>query len=77
MTRINMTIAEQLEAEIRPLIDKDKWDGGYNCCGCATYNAILDHAIRIVQSRERLALTAGEQGASTVVPTGDDTVLRQ
>ena len=44
-------IAARLEAEIRPLIENDKYDDppGYNCCGCSTYDAILDHAIRIVR----------------------------
>lgn len=48
-----VTLAERLETEIRPLLDKDKHhEGGYNCCGCSTYDAILDHAIRIVQRRD-------------------------
>lgn len=42
-------ITARLEAEVRPLLEQDTWDGGYNCCGCSTYSAILDHALRIVR----------------------------
>lgn len=41
-------VGERLEREIRPLINKDRYEGGYDCCGCTTYDEILDHAIRIV-----------------------------
>ncbi len=41
-------LAQRMEDEIRPLLDKDKYDGGYDCCGCSTYDDILDHAKRIV-----------------------------
>jgi hypothetical protein len=41
-------LADELEHQIRPLIDQDKYHGGYNCCGCSTYGMILDHAIAIV-----------------------------
>lgn len=43
-------LAAKLEAEIRPLIETGKYDGGYDCCGCSTYAAILDHAIQIVRA---------------------------
>lgn len=46
---LRQRLADQLEAEIRPLIDTDKVKGGYDCCGCSTYDDILDHAIRIVR----------------------------
>jgi len=43
-------LVEQMEEEIRPLLDKDRLhEGGYDCCGCSTYTEILDHAIRIVR----------------------------
>lgn len=43
-------LAQRLEDEIRPLIAKDRLhEGGYNCCGCETYDEILDHAIRMVR----------------------------
>lgn len=45
-------LAEKLEQEIRPLIDKDKHQGGYDCCGCSTYDTILDHAIAIVRGEQ-------------------------
>ncbi len=47
--RARAELAERLEAEIRPLLEVSQWDDGYNCCGCNTYNEILDHAIRIVR----------------------------
>lgn len=61
-------LADRLESEIRPLInERPEWErgepdqfgryemvkvGGYNCCGCSTYDAILDHAIRIVRGEQ-------------------------
>ena len=42
-------LAQRLEAEIRPLVGLSKLHGGYDCCGCSTYDAILDHAIAIVK----------------------------
>lgn len=42
-------LAEQIETEVRPLIATPKFRGGYDCCGCSTYDAILDHALRIVR----------------------------
>jgi DNA-directed RNA polymerase subunit RPC12/RpoP len=48
----------RMEREIRPALRLDLYEElngvhGYNCCGCSTYEQILDHAIRIV--REELA----------------------
>lgn len=51
-------LAARLEAEIRPLLDKTQREGGYDCCGCSTYDAILDHAIRIVRESDDAALAA-------------------
>ena len=42
-------LAAELERQIRPLIRKSKFDGGYDCCGCSTYDYILDHALAIVR----------------------------
>lgn len=42
-------VIERMELEIRPLLDEDKYHGGYDCCGCSTYDDILDHAIRVVR----------------------------
>ena len=48
--RVASVIEQRLEAEVRPLIGKDyRSEGGYDCCGCATYDLILDHAVRIVR----------------------------
>ncbi|AYY11599.1 hypothetical protein EF847_01515 [Actinobacteria bacterium YIM 96077] len=44
-------IAAQVEAEIRPLIKTSGMSGGYDCCGCPTYDTILDHAIRIIKEQ--------------------------
>lgn len=48
-------IADQLESELRPLVHTDEFHGGYDCCGCSTYDAILDHAIRIVSGQPSTA----------------------
>lgn len=46
-------LAGELERQIRPLIYKDRsGQGGYDCCGCSTYEMILDHAIAIVLGEE-------------------------
>lgn len=42
-------LVTRMENEVRPLIPVSKNEGGYDCCGCSTYDAVLDHAIRIVQ----------------------------
>ena len=45
-------LAERLDTEIRPLIvgdPKNHKAGKYDCCGCSTYEQILDHAIAIVR----------------------------
>jgi hypothetical protein len=42
-------LAKQLEEDIRPLLCESTHKGGYDCCGCGTYDDILDHAIRIVK----------------------------
>lgn len=46
-------LADQLEREIGPLVATSKFEGGYDCCGCSTYDDILDHAIRIVLGNDR------------------------
>jgi len=45
-------LAETMESEIRPLLNTKNYDGGYDCCGCSTYDAILDHAKEIVLRTE-------------------------
>jgi hypothetical protein len=45
-------LVDKLEQEIRPLLRKQQSEGGYNCCGCSTYEDILDHAIAIVQGAQ-------------------------
>jgi hypothetical protein len=46
-------LAAQVEAEIRPLLDSgvSEYDGGYNCCGCSTYDLILDHALALIRGQ--------------------------
>lgn len=43
-------IAQEIEREVRPLLDVSRFDGGYNCCGCTTYDQIVDHCLRIVRN---------------------------
>ncbi len=47
-------LVELLESEVRPLLAQSKYDDppGYDCCGCPTYDEILDHAIRIVRGEQ-------------------------
>lgn len=42
-------LAKSIEDQIRPLLDRGKYDDGYDCCGCSTYDFILDHAVAIVR----------------------------
>lgn len=42
-------LAERIDREIRPLISMD---GAYDCCGCSTYDMILDHALAIVRGED-------------------------
>lgn len=41
-------IADDVRAAVEPLIELDKDHGGYDCCGCSTYEAILDHCIAVI-----------------------------
>lgn len=52
----------KIEAEVRPLVDKGKREGGYDCCGCSTYDWILDHAIAIVRGQEYIHPYAQAEG---------------
>ena len=49
VSEVRAILVRRLEAEVRPLLAVKGWDGGYDCCGCSTYDAILDHAIRIIR----------------------------
>jgi hypothetical protein len=42
-------IAAEIEVKLRPLVDLRDTRGGYNCCGCSTYNYIVDDAIAVVR----------------------------
>jgi hypothetical protein len=48
---LRLRIATELEERIRPLISLPRSDG-YNCCGCSTYDQILDDAISLVMGKE-------------------------
>jgi hypothetical protein len=45
-------LRQQLAAEIReklePRLEQDPHHGGYNCCGCATYEEIVNDAVAVV-----------------------------
>lgn len=51
-SQVREQLAKQLEEGIRPLLYKRTSLGGYNCCGCGSYDEILDHAIRIVKGEQ-------------------------
>ena len=67
MADLREALAAQLEAEIRPLLS-----GEYDCCGCSTYDAILDHAIRIVRG---VKLCEGSGTMGTKVDPRNDPAL--
>ncbi len=50
--RIRREISIEIETKLRPLIDKGKYDGGYDCCGCSTYDSIVDDAKRVALGLE-------------------------
>jgi hypothetical protein len=45
-------IADDIEAKLRPLCGKDKHEGGYDCCGCATYDMIVTDAVQVALGGE-------------------------
>lgn len=42
-------LAQEIESQLRPRLDIDDAIGGYNCCGCSTYDQIIDDAIGVVR----------------------------
>jgi hypothetical protein len=42
-------IEDRFSAELEPLLGVSDLNGGYNCCGCSTYQGIYEHALRIVR----------------------------
>ena len=49
-------LVARMEAEIRPLLDVYPLRGGYDCCGCSTYDEILDHVVVIIRGEPRRPL---------------------
>lgn len=45
---------EAIEKEIRPKLDRDKYDDGYDCCGCSSYEQIVDDIVELLQKMARL-----------------------
>jgi hypothetical protein len=52
-TSVSDRIAARFEAELEPLLSELRSRGGYNCCGCSTYEEIYEHALRIVHEEGR------------------------
>lgn len=48
MTLNGEALIARIEAEVRPLTEVSVFNGGYDCCGCSTYDDILDHVLRII-----------------------------
>jgi len=42
-------LLHRIETEVRPLLDLGKYEGGYDCCGCTTYDRIVDDVVRIIR----------------------------
>jgi len=45
---VRQQIADDVSATVGPLLDKSRYDGGYDCCGCSTYQEILDHCVAVI-----------------------------
>lgn len=45
-------ITERMAAEIEPLLETEKYKGGYDCCGCSTYRSLYEDMLAIVQDTE-------------------------
>jgi hypothetical protein len=46
-------IANDVRTTVEPLLQVSQFEGppgfaGYNCCGCGTYRAILEHCIAVI-----------------------------
>jgi hypothetical protein len=52
MDPLRESLISEIEARIRPLIEKDKSHGGYDCCGCSTYDVIVDDCIRVIRGEK-------------------------
>lgn len=46
---VRAEIEARIQAEVVPLLDKTRQQGGYDCCGCSTYQAIVDDVLAIVR----------------------------
>lgn len=44
---LRQSIANEIEAKLRPLTNVQKSKDGYDCCGCSTYDWIVDDAIAV------------------------------
>lgn len=44
-------LAQQVDAEVRPLLDVGRMQDGYDCCGCSTYAYILDHCLALIRGQ--------------------------
>lgn len=43
-------IADAIDAELTPKVGTPDDRGGYDCCGCGTYQRIVDDAARLVRA---------------------------
>lgn len=49
---VRKAIEARIQAEVVPLLAKPRNDGGYDCCGCSTYQAIVDDVLAIVRNED-------------------------
>lgn len=49
MSDIREAIAQEVEDYLRPRLEKRPFEGGYDCCGCSTYEQIIEDALRIIR----------------------------
>lgn len=49
MTDKLQEVLDRIASEVRPKLDLDPFDQGYNCCGCSTYDKIVEDIEAIVR----------------------------
>lgn len=55
-------LVSKLEEQLRPRVDIDKFRGGYDCCGCSTYDLIVDDAVRVIRGESLPDLDGAGEG---------------
>lgn len=43
-------LCSRIADEIEPKLDRPPGEGGYDCCGCSTYDRIVDDVVALIRS---------------------------